>query len=265
MKIKDKIIVVTCAGNGLGREIVFSLLKQGASVAAIDVNMHALKATKSLSGISSNQLTLHQSSATNPEGINILVAEIINIHGCVDGLVNYSEYISPEAELTEPEYAALQKLMERTYYHNLYLTDTLLPLLLLRSEAHIVNILDMSGFIPIPGCRRNGAAIAAIKSSTENLQAELKDSHVIVSMACLGIRLKKQDKKLHINGRASKSGIKEMIQTPPSIAAEIIIKGMEKNKRRIYTGKYLQLMIGLHRLYPDFALKIITKKHHSIY
>ena len=42
MKIKDKTIVVTGAGGGIGRELVLQLLGRGANVVAIDVNQVAL-------------------------------------------------------------------------------------------------------------------------------------------------------------------------------------------------------------------------------
>ena len=38
MKAKNKIIVVTGAGSGMGRELVLNLLSKGATVADIDIN-----------------------------------------------------------------------------------------------------------------------------------------------------------------------------------------------------------------------------------
>lgn len=37
MRVKDKTFVVTGGANGIGRQVVLSLLKLGASVAAVDV------------------------------------------------------------------------------------------------------------------------------------------------------------------------------------------------------------------------------------
>ncbi|HBG53164.1 MAG TPA: short-chain dehydrogenase, partial [Rikenellaceae bacterium] len=41
MKVKDKVIVVTGGGNGIGRELVLSLLRRGSQVAALDINGQA--------------------------------------------------------------------------------------------------------------------------------------------------------------------------------------------------------------------------------
>ena len=42
MKVENKTIVVTGGGNGIGRELVLSLLSRGTSVAAVDINQSAL-------------------------------------------------------------------------------------------------------------------------------------------------------------------------------------------------------------------------------
>jgi NAD(P)-dependent dehydrogenase (short-subunit alcohol dehydrogenase family) len=48
MKVKDKVIVVTGGGNGIGRELVLSLLRKGSRVAALDISREALEQTKDL-------------------------------------------------------------------------------------------------------------------------------------------------------------------------------------------------------------------------
>lgn len=43
MKAENKIIALTGAGSGIGRELTFALLEKGAKVAAVDINEAALK------------------------------------------------------------------------------------------------------------------------------------------------------------------------------------------------------------------------------
>ena len=50
MQVKDKVIVVTGGGNGMGREMVLLLLSKGASVAAVDMNKAYLAETVALAG-----------------------------------------------------------------------------------------------------------------------------------------------------------------------------------------------------------------------
>ena len=50
MKVKDKVILVTGAGGGMGRELVLNLLKKGARVVALDLNPTALEGTVEKAG-----------------------------------------------------------------------------------------------------------------------------------------------------------------------------------------------------------------------
>jgi len=50
MKVAGKIIVVTGAGSGMGREVTLEALRRGASVAAVDLNEATLAETASLVG-----------------------------------------------------------------------------------------------------------------------------------------------------------------------------------------------------------------------
>ena len=48
MKLDGKVVVVTGAGSGMGREVALEALRRGARVAAVDVNPTTLAETASL-------------------------------------------------------------------------------------------------------------------------------------------------------------------------------------------------------------------------
>jgi len=48
MKAADKVIVVTGAGSGMGRQVVLELLRRRARVAAVDMNGKAVQETVTL-------------------------------------------------------------------------------------------------------------------------------------------------------------------------------------------------------------------------
>lgn len=50
MKIKEKVVVVTGAGSGMGREITLELVRRGAKVAAIDMRQDSLDETAKIAG-----------------------------------------------------------------------------------------------------------------------------------------------------------------------------------------------------------------------
>ena len=58
MKLADRIVVVTGAGSGIGREVVLDALRRGAKVAATDINAATLEETASLAG-AGDRLSTH--------------------------------------------------------------------------------------------------------------------------------------------------------------------------------------------------------------
>jgi len=48
MKVRSKVVVVTGAGSGMGRELALGLLRRGARVAAVDIRPEGLAETAAL-------------------------------------------------------------------------------------------------------------------------------------------------------------------------------------------------------------------------
>ncbi len=94
MLVNNKVIVVTGGGNGVGRELVLSLLNKGAKVAAVDLNEKGLQETFSLSG-KNKRLSLHTLNISDQEAVNALVESVLAYHGQVDGLINNAGIIQP--------------------------------------------------------------------------------------------------------------------------------------------------------------------------
>ena len=51
MQVQNKVIVVTGAGNGIGRELCMLLLQKQAIVAGVDLNQEALAETQKIAGV----------------------------------------------------------------------------------------------------------------------------------------------------------------------------------------------------------------------
>ena len=77
MKIKNKVIVVTGGGSGIGRELVLHLLEKGAKVAAADINKTTLEETKKFAGEKAKHLSTHVLDITDKPAVEQFPEEII--------------------------------------------------------------------------------------------------------------------------------------------------------------------------------------------
>lgn len=263
MNVNKKTIVVSGGANGIGRELVLHLLHKGAKVAAVDMREEALLETKQLAGELAAQLSTHVMNITDKEAVHSLPEQVIQQHGAIDGLINNAGIIQPFVRVNDLEFSAIERVMQVNFYGTLYMIKAFLPHLLKRPEAHILNVSSMGGFLPVPGQSIYGASKAAVKLLSEGLYSELLDTKVRVSLVFPGAI------GTNISGNSGVTGPalseEDMKKSPirmlaPSRAAELIVKGMEANKMRIYVGNDSKLMNFLYRLNPGFATRFIAKQ-----
>jgi short-subunit dehydrogenase len=263
MLVKNKTLAVTGAGSGIGREITLLLLAKGARIAAIDLNEDSLHETKQLAGEFSQKLSIHAINISDKAAIESLPEQLITIHGQVDGIINNAGIIQPFVRINDLDYHAIERVMNVNFFGSLFMIKTFLPYLLKRQEAHIVNISSMGGFLPVPGQSIYGASKAAIKLLSEGLYSELLNTGVRVSIVfpgAVGTNITANSGvKLPVSTENSGENSKIKMLTAPK-AAEIIIKGIEQNRVRIYVGQDSKIMNLLYRLSPNFATNFIGKK-----
>jgi short-subunit dehydrogenase len=267
VKIKNKTILVTGAGSGIGKELTLNLLDMGAKVAAVDVREENLLELKKQACEQSDRLATYVLDITDKTAVENLPEDVIAQQGNIDGIINVAGIIQPFVRVSNLDYEAINKVMNVNFYGTLYMVKAFLPHLLKRSEAHIVNISSMGGFLPVPGQSVYGASKAAVKLLTEGLYAELADTNVRVSVVFPGATKTNISENSGVKGQTQSEGNSQKQSIPmlsAGEAAKTIIRGIEKNKIYIFTGNDSRLMNILYRLNPAFATKLIAKKMRSL-
>ncbi len=259
MKLNGKVVVVTGAGSGMGRQVVLELLRRGARGAAVDINEATLKETATLSRAGSESLSTHVVDVTDRAAVEALPRQVVDRFGAVDGIVNWAGIIQPFERLNDLDYTAIDRVFAVNWRGPLYMTKTFLPMLLERPEAHIVNISSMGGFLPVPGQAVYGASKAAVKLMTEALYAELKDTNVRVTVVFPGAVATNiaGNSGVAISAGAETSSRAARVY-PAEKAARDIVDGMEANRFRVLVGSDARLMDRLYRISPRRATTFIA-------
>ncbi|MEN9332998.1 MAG: hypothetical protein RLY35_178 [Bacteroidota bacterium] len=261
MNFENKVVVVTGAGSGMGRELVLQLMAKGAHVAAVDFNEKTLNETVAMVHSSASKVSSHILNVADTAAVAALPEAVILEHGHVDAIINNAGIIQPFVRVNDLSFEAIHKVMDVNFFGLLALTKAFLPLLLNRPDAHIVNVSSMGGFLPVPGQSVYGASKAAVKLLTEGLYAELRETNVHVSVVFPGA--------INTNITAN-SGVhmdmpkdmdpKDYKTLEAGKAAQLILEGIERNQLHIYVGSDSKFMNFLYRLAPTFATNFIAKK-----
>lgn len=264
MKVTGKVVVVTGAGSGMGRELTRELVRRGARVAAVDVNAEALAETAGLAGA---DVTTHVLDITDREAVDALPQAVLEAHGQVDGLVNNAGIIQPFVTVADLDLAAVDRVLRINLMGTILMCNAFLPHLVARPEAHLANVSSMGGFLPVPGQVVYGASKAAVKLLTEGLYAELLDTGVRVSVIMPGAVAT----NITTNSGVSIPGIDATDAAAggartlaASTAAQIIVDGIERNRLHIYVGRDSRMMGLAVRLAPRLATHLIQRQMKDI-
>lgn len=259
MKIQDKVVVVTGAGSGMGRELAIQLVQKGAKVALVDIYQNALEATAELAG--KEHTSCHLVNITDKEKVLALPEEIIKKHGAVDILLNNAGIIQPFIPINDLDLETIQRVMDINFHGTVYMTKAFLSYFMQRPEAHIANVSSMGGFIPFPGQSVYSASKAAVKLFTEGLYGELKNTNIGVTILHPGAVntniMSNSGLEQNKAAQTDSAAQQQMLAAPK--AAAIMIDAIERNKFRAMVGKDASFLDKLYRLSPKFAVNFIIK------
>ncbi len=261
----DKTIIITGAGGGIGGALAKNLLERGAKIVALDRSTDGLRDLAVQVNDPSRLLSL-TIDITKKSEVEKLPARTTKTFPHIDGLINCAGIIQPFATVEKTDYAVIEHVMNVNFFGTLYMTKTFLPLLRSRPQAIICNVSSMGGFLPVPGQSIYGASKAGVKLFTEALWAELQASNISVSVVFPGATNTAIVKNSGVTMPIVSADSHRMsaMMLPAEKVAGLIIRGIEKNKLYIYTGKDSRLMSKLYRLNPRRATSLIAKQMRSL-
>ena len=262
MKVRDKVMVVTGAGNGMGRELTLGLLARGARVAAVDIRQDSLDETARVAG-AGDLLATSVVDVTDRTSVEALPEKVIASFGAVDGLINNAGIIQPFVRVNDLDYETINRVLDVNLYGPIHMVKAFLPYLLERPEAHIANVSSMGGFLPVPGQTIYGASKAAVKLLTEGLYAELLETNVGVSVIMPGAVMTEITSNSGVDMPAMSPEDVEKASSrslTPAEAARIMLDGIEDDRLHIYVGRDSRMMNFANRVAPRRSTHLISRQ-----
>lgn len=258
MKIKGKNVIVTGGASGVGKELTKQMLELGCNVAAIDINGENLENLKK--ELNSNRLRTYIVDMGDVESIKAFRENYKKDYSDVDIIINNAGIIQPFVHVSELEDKIINKVMNVNFFGPVNLIRTFMEDLTKdKSEQYIVNVSSMGGFFPFPGQTIYGASKAALKIFTEGLYAELEKTNVRVMIVLPGAMNTNITANSNVKVDVSKEGSNfKMLE--PSVAAAKIIKGIEKNKFKLFLGSDAKFLKLLYKINSKAAISFINKK-----
>ena len=265
MELRDRLFVITGAGNGIGRETAVQLLARGARVAAVDLSAEGLAETAEAVRSFADRFTVHELSITDREAVAALPQQVADAHGRpADGVINVAGVIQPFVDIVDLDVEEIERVMQVNFWGTVNVVRAFLPDLLQRPEALVMNFSSMGALIPVPGQGAYGASKAAVRAFTDALYAELDGTAVTVSLVTPGAIATNitQNSGVQAPGgaNADDAASSKMKPMPVRDAGAQIVRAIESGTYRVLLGNDAKTFDRLVRLSPTKSIRLIAKK-----
>lgn len=270
--LKDKTVLITGAASGIGRALAHKFNQIGAKIVIVDINENDLKETQSICKFKENcfEYIMDVSQHENWQTLHKFLGEKKLIP---DIVINNAGRAMSHVSINDVAIEDFEKIMKTNFWGVFWGTKEFLPDLLAKeSQTAIINVSSAFGLMACGWASPYTTSKFAVRGFTEALRQELRGTNILVSCVhpC-GVKTGIA-KNAHIAKNVEIT--EEMItkakefeaksQTTAEQAAEIILEGISKNKKRILVGQDAKLIDLIARLkpvsYDDFMFKHVLKK-----
>ena len=184
MKLRNKVIVVTGGGSGIGRACAVEFAREGAQLIIADLNLQSAEETAQRIESSGGKATPCNTDVSKPESVKQLVEFTIKNFGAVDGLINNAAIqINKSVEDTSFEEWTQQVSVN---LGGVFLCSKYFLPHLRKSRGSIVNMSSVNGFFVEPGCAGYCATKAAIIGFTKAMAIDHGKDGIRVNCICPG-------------------------------------------------------------------------------
>jgi dehydrogenase/reductase SDR family member 7B len=259
-QFSGKVAWITGASSGIGEALVHEFVSGGATVLASSNDPDALDKVKADCGNNSMMVYCIPFDLSDTSGIEKIVEQQVRSHGRIDFLLNIGG-ISQRARIDETPMWLDRKIFEINYFGTIALTKAVLPFMVKQKSGHILATSSISGRFGFPLRSAYSASKQAIHGFFETLYLENKKFNIRASVIIPG-RVRTSISVHALNSEGKEHGKLDAGQAKgilPKRAAEIIIRGIKRNKREILVGSSELMMLYIRRWCPWLFFRIADK------
>jgi NAD(P)-dependent dehydrogenase (short-subunit alcohol dehydrogenase family) len=260
---RDRVAIVTGAASGIGLALSQQLARRGALVTLVDIDRAPLEQAAEALASAGMRVRAAVVDVTDRDAVRQLVESAASEFGRLDFLFNNAG-IAVGGEARDLAYADWKEVIDVNLFGVINGVAAAYPLMVRQRHGHIVNVASAAGLIPLAGEISYVTSKYAVVGLSHTLRAEAADLGVKVSVVCPG----KIETPIYDTSRVvnfDKEAILALWPAgiSPERCAEIILRGVERNKATIVVTRFAKILWALQRLSPTamiWATRGYTRK-----
>lgn len=259
--LKDKIIIITGASSGIGKELAMQLAERGAALSLAARNEKQLNEVAEKCKLKSDKVITVATDVSKKDQCKNLIEETINNFGKIDILINNAGITMWTMFEDITEIDLVEKIMKVNYLGSVYCTHYALPYLK-KSKGLIVGISSLTGRTGVPTRTAYSASKFAMTGFFDSLRIELKKFCVGVTMIYPGF-VDTEIRGKELGGDGKLIGVNKLANTKTmdvKTCVNIIVKAIAKRKREVVMTFKGRFGLKLKLISPSFVDKIAQKE-----
>ena len=258
MEYRNRVVFVTGASDGIGKQLAVDLVARGAVVVGCGRSRDRLvKTLKEIRKLSPKSLMI-ACDIGDAEQVHGMMTKVLADFGRIDILINNTG-IGMRKPFVDTPLETIEAIMRTNYLGAVNCTHEVLPSMIARGSGHIVNISSGAGKIGTLNMAGYCASKFAMNGWSESLYHELKPLGVNVSVVCPG------PVSTQFNREFQDSEPKSPPQLFTSAAAvsQAVMRAIERNKFEVVMPRWLALICAIKRFAPSLFRVIAQRRFRS--
>ena len=217
MRLNGKTVLVTAAGQGIGRAAALAMAAEGATVWATDINAQLLEDFSGIAGVHTALLDVMDKS---------LIQAAVAGMPAFDVLFNCAGYVHSGTVLqaTDEDWDFAFNLNVRSQF---WMIQAVLPAMLARGKGSIINMASIASSVRgLPNRFIYGASKAAVVGLTKAVAADYVAQGIRCNAVCPGT----------VETRADRADIERAMSSDRPITREAFSPGAGSNSYMVTTG-----------------------------
>ena len=172
MDFKNKVVILTGAGGGIGTAIAQKFVQLGAKLALLDIRLDTVRQLAQRLGLGEDRVFCAAPDVADEASVKSVIAEIRERFGRVDVLINAAGIPGPSARTEDYAFEKVKQVFAVNVFGTFLMMQNVLPIMQAQRSGAILNFGSVSGMFGYPYEIAYGASKAAIIYMTKNAANE---------------------------------------------------------------------------------------------
>lgn len=254
-RFKGKVVFITGASSGIGREAALEFAREGAKTALLSRSREKLqKVAEEIRAVNPDVLVV-TADVSVPEEVKEAVQKVLSEFGRIDILFNNAGSSFVGSIEDDDFIEKTKQLLDVDYFGTVHMTREVLPVMKEQGSGHIVNMSSVVGKKAFPRFGGYSSAMHAITAFSDATRQELRGSGINVSTIHPGLT---QTPLLNdVRPEDMPPPFRRMTPISPRQVAKALLSGIDHNQARIVVPFQPNVLLLADALSPSLGDMVV--------